>query len=95
MPRLTLDQVYNTDILNALAMEDMWMNRTPPTPLEYDKIVSEKKASPKGKAKAASKPNGVVVTTENPASLKDQRELSLREHLELFVSRYLELIRYM
>ncbi|KAL5521190.1 hypothetical protein ACEPAG_9113 [Sanghuangporus baumii] len=36
--QLVFDKVFNSDIRNLLSMGDMWKNRAPPTPLDFDSI---------------------------------------------------------
>ncbi|KAL1712600.1 hypothetical protein EV715DRAFT_259401 [Schizophyllum commune] len=40
--KMAFDKVFNADIKNLLIMSDMWRNRAPPTPLEFDAIMSGK-----------------------------------------------------
>ena len=35
---LSNTQVFHSDILNLLSMDDMWRARAPPVPLDFDKI---------------------------------------------------------
>ena len=56
-------QVFTSDILRLLSMEDMWRNRTKPTALEFDKIREGTFALPmpaqsQGQAPGTAQPNG-------------------------------------
>ncbi|KAF8634042.1 hypothetical protein AX17_004307 [Amanita inopinata Kibby_2008] len=37
--KMVFQKVFNSDIRNLLQMADMWRNRLPPVPLDYDKIM--------------------------------------------------------
>jgi ubiquitin-like 1-activating enzyme E1 B len=92
-------QVFNADIKNLLIMADMWKTRQPPTPLDFDGIMSDTfvhhsravngtangTATPSTSTSASSStPNG----ESSQIVLRDQRKLSLKDNLELFVSRF-------
>ncbi len=74
----------------------MWKTRKPPTPLDFDAIVSETFEHRAPSLNGAV--NGTASTSVTPPSdnngqngqvvLKDQRKLSLKDNLELFVSRF-------
>ncbi|KAL1747162.1 hypothetical protein HDZ31DRAFT_80644 [Schizophyllum fasciatum] len=38
--KMAFEKVFNADIKNLLIMSDMWRNRAPPTPLEFDEIMT-------------------------------------------------------
>lgn len=40
-PRLVFQKVFKEDIERLRSMEDMWKNRRPPEPLDYDKLTTE------------------------------------------------------
>jgi ubiquitin-like 1-activating enzyme E1 B len=66
------DKIFTGDIQRLLSMEDMWKNRTPPTPLYYDELAATMQAQ------SASDVNG----------LKDQHTWSIRECFDMFMDRY-------
>lgn len=72
-------QVYYTDIVRLLKMEDMWKHRKPPHTLSFDEL---HEASAQKPAAAETSTNGAA-----PQGIKDQRALSLTDSYELFVSR--------
>ncbi|KAF8627719.1 hypothetical protein AX15_004277 [Amanita polypyramis BW_CC] len=100
--KAVFQKVFNADIRNLLSMPDMWRHRTPPVPLDYDRIVDG--TFELGVAASANRQvNGTRnhVTSANSemkvhvngqgvggsgSKLKDQRTLGLRDNLELFVS---------
>ncbi|KAK2467920.1 hypothetical protein APHAL10511_000215 [Amanita phalloides] len=100
--KTVFQKVFNADIQNLLSMSDMWRHRTPPVPLDYDKIMNEtfelRPINPSGGASENRHPvNGksseIVngrpngnVNGQAVSKLKDQRTLSLKDNLELFVS---------
>ncbi|KAL0581299.1 E1 ubiquitin-activating protein uba2 [Marasmius crinis-equi] len=99
--KMVFQKVFDSDIRNLLVMADMWRSRTPPTPLDFDKILEGSFEPPKtshagtnssANGQDQSIPNGQVNGKPIPAvqpanaSLKDQRTLSLRDNLLLFIS---------
>lgn len=95
-------QVFSSDIKTLLSMDDMWKNRTPPTPLDFEKIAngsfnlrsynmpepgpSKMRHDLKTGMTQSVMHNGTKDSTDL-SGLKDQRQLSLQENLVLFVSR--------
>ncbi|KXN89035.1 Ubiquitin-activating enzyme E1-like protein [Leucoagaricus sp. SymC.cos] len=59
--KTVFDKVFNADIKNLLIMADMWKNRQPPTPLDFDAIMSESSQA--------------VLRDQRKLSLKDNLEL--------------------
>ena len=83
-------QVFNSDIKNLLSMADMWKHRSPPTPLDFDAILSGSAAngSANGAFASRSSSNGQSNGAGTSVSgLKDQQRLSLKDNVELFVAR--------
>ncbi|KAJ3563808.1 hypothetical protein NP233_g8693 [Leucocoprinus birnbaumii] len=99
--KAVFDKVFNADIKNLLIMADMWKARQPPTPLDFDAIMSgtfvhhpvtvngtaNGNGSATPSASSSGPTNGMNGNTEaSQAVLRDQRKLSLKDNLELFVS---------
>ncbi|TRM57404.1 hypothetical protein BD626DRAFT_213035 [Schizophyllum amplum] len=97
--KMAFDKVFNADIKNLLIMSDMWRNRSPPTPLDFDGIMSgvfvipesqetaatgSTAAKPAGSAAVEQQLQNGVVGSSSAAKLKDQRTLTLKDNLELF-----------
>jgi ubiquitin-like 1-activating enzyme E1 B len=70
--KTVFDKIFTGDIQRLLSMEDMWKNRTPPTPLYYDELAATMQAQ------IASDVNG----------LKDQHTWNVRECFDMFLDRY-------
>ena len=95
-PLKIIFKVFNTDIKNLLSMSDMWKNRAPPTPLDYDKIADGSFAIPKtstiengsSDVKVTNGSSNSNTVPGKSSGLKDQKELTVQENLVLFVSRY-------
>lgn len=76
-------------------MVDMWKNRQPPTPLDFDAIMSGTfiyrptiaNGGPNGSTNTPAVPPSESNGQSSQAVLRDQRKLSLKDNLELFVSR--------
>ncbi|EKM77587.1 hypothetical protein AGABI1DRAFT_77081 [Agaricus bisporus var. burnettii JB137-S8] len=92
--KAVFDKVFNADVRNLLIMADMWKNRQPPTPLDFDAIMAGTFVQHAPNANGVTTENGFVSTpsTDTPngdsgqTMLKDQRKLSLRDNLDLFIS---------
>ncbi|KAF9450853.1 hypothetical protein P691DRAFT_664436 [Macrolepiota fuliginosa MF-IS2] len=94
--KAVFDKVFNADIKNLLIMADMWKNRQPPTPLDFDAImdgtfvhrVSAINGTANGSGNASTSTTSLSESSgqASQAVLKDQRRLSLKDNLELFVS---------
>lgn len=67
------DKVYNTDIQRLLSMEDMWVHRTKPAPLDLERAMS------------TPLPDETNASTTS-MTLRDRRPLSLSENAALFLS---------
>jgi ubiquitin-like 1-activating enzyme E1 B len=66
------DKIFTRDIQRLLSMEDMWKNRTAPTPLAYSELTATTTTD------SSSVVNG----------LKDQHIWSVRECFDMFMDRY-------
>ncbi|KAF5353893.1 hypothetical protein D9756_007116 [Leucocoprinus leucothites] len=99
--KAVFDKVFNADIKNLLIMADMWKARQPPTPLDFDAIMSgtfvHRPVIVNGTTTVANgnmNSSGSTPSTSSSgtngessqAVLRDQRKLSLKDSLELFVS---------
>lgn len=70
--KTVFDKIFTRDIERLLSMEDMWKNRTPPTPLIYEELVASMAAD----------------TTTPASGLKDQHLWNIRESFDMFIDRY-------
>nr|BAF64519.1 Uba2 [Coprinopsis cinerea] len=61
-------KVFDSDIRNLLSMADMWKSRTPPTPLDYDGILSGEFTAKKPNAPAPPVANGNAVASSSKSS---------------------------
>ncbi|TIA90299.1 hypothetical protein E3P99_01642 [Wallemia hederae] len=69
--RVLFDNIFNHDVKRLLQMEDMWKNRVPPTPLDFEaSLDSNTHATESGSADS-----GIV----------DQRKLTLGDNVKLFI----------
>jgi len=75
-------------------MADMWKNRAPPTPLDFESVMTTPMVSSAAPAVNGDAGNGHGTSngsgsgTANGGGLKDQRMLSLKEMVETFVDRF-------
>jgi len=67
--KTVFDKIFTRDIERLLSMEDMWKNRTPPTPLIYEELVASMAAD----------------TTTPASGLKDQHLWNIRESFDMFI----------
>ncbi|KAI8576590.1 hypothetical protein K450DRAFT_256340 [Umbelopsis ramanniana AG] len=67
--KAVFDKIFTGDIQRLLSMEDMWKNRTPPTPLYYDELAATMQAQ----------------MTSDVNGLKDQHTWNVRECFDMFV----------
>ncbi|KAJ8507709.1 hypothetical protein ONZ45_g9959 [Pleurotus djamor] len=87
--KMAFQKVFNSDIKNLLSMADMWKHRSPPTPLDFDAILSGSAANGNANGADASRSssngqsNGAGTSV---SGLKDQQRLSLKDNVELFVA---------
>jgi ubiquitin-like 1-activating enzyme E1 B len=70
--KTVFDKIFTRDIERLLSMEEMWKNRTPPTPLFYDELVQYMTTD----------------SATTTSGLKDQHIWSIRECFDMFVDRY-------
>jgi len=69
-PKKVFQKLFFNDINVLLEMKDLWSKRTPPTPLEWDKIVEKEDAANDSAA--------------NSGGIKDQKMWSLRKCRDVF-----------
>ncbi|KAJ8516028.1 hypothetical protein ONZ45_g6634 [Pleurotus djamor] len=84
--KMAFQKVFNSDIKNLLSMADMWKHRSPPTPLDFDAILSgptANGAATGSQSKSNGQSNGAGPSV---SGLKDQQRLSLKDNVELFVA---------
>ncbi|KAK1230948.1 E1 ubiquitin-activating protein uba2 [Marasmius sp. AFHP31] len=96
--KMVFQKIFDSDIRNLLVMSDMWRTRTPPTPLDFDRIMEGSSDPPKTHGETLNtsangsdptpngQTNGKAPSGKGQPSLKDQRTLSLKDNLLLFVS---------
>ncbi|KAJ8082447.1 E1 ubiquitin-activating protein uba2 [Marasmius tenuissimus] len=96
--KMVFQKIFDSDIRNLLVMSDMWRTRTPPTPLDFEKIMEGSSDPPQIHSEAMNasangsdpipngQTNGKAPSGKGQPSLKDQRTLSLKDNLLLFVS---------
>jgi hypothetical protein len=79
-------------------MADMWKNRHPPTPLDFEVIMAGTfvQRVPNGTTGHGSTAFGSSTNGDSgQAILKDQRKLSLRDNLDLFISRSVNTLSFL
>ena len=68
-----LFKIFNSDVKRLLLMEDMWKNRAPPKPLDFDVALNSEEYK--------------TVSGNSGSSIKDQRSLTLGDNVKLFIER--------
>lgn len=85
-PRMLFEKVFNTDIVRLRSMEEMWKSRQPPTPLDYQTLMSQvSETIPSDEAKQAILQDGQKVWSleENLVVFNDSLDRLSKRILEL------------